>query len=266
MLAPFLRDRDEPLGHGATRHLSHSRVNRYLLCPEQYRLYYLENLRPKVPPAALVFGQIVHQALAELVGKKADPVKWFRDSWGMLKDIPLGFNQRESWDKLNTVGERLLEQFVAEELPKLSAVEAVERPFTLSITSLDLPFVGVIDLVAHVDGRRTVADWKTAGSAFDEHEAAMSDQLTAYKLAEPQTEQLALCVLVKTKEPQILWHLTDRTGDRLTEYLGKVGYVAREISAHRFYKRPGMWCAWCDFLPVCLGDKRKVQETLVTVP
>jgi hypothetical protein len=29
------------------------------------------------------------------------------------------------------------------------------------------------------------------------------DQLTAYKLAEPQVEQSALCVLVKTKEPQM---------------------------------------------------------------
>jgi len=28
--------------------LSYSRINRYLTCPEQYRLYYLEKLRPKV--------------------------------------------------------------------------------------------------------------------------------------------------------------------------------------------------------------------------
>jgi hypothetical protein len=58
----------------------------------------------------------------------------------------------------------------------------------------------------------------------------MSDQLTAYKLAEPETEQLALCVLVKTKEPQIEWHCVSRTGEQLAEYLAKVGYVAREIS------------------------------------
>ncbi len=266
MLASLLKDRDEPNGNGATPHLSHSRINRYLLCPEQYRLYYVERLRPRVPPAALVFGQIVHQALAALVAKKADPVKRFKDAWGILKDIPLGFNQRDSWDKLNASGEGLLAKFASEELPKLGAVESVERAFTLNITGLDLPFVGVIDLVGKVDGRRTVTDWKTAGSAFDEHEAALSDQLTAYKLAEPRAEQLALCVLVKTKEPQILWHLTDRTGDQLGEYLAKVGYVAREIAAGRFYKRPGLWCAWCDFLPVCLGHTRNARETLVTVP
>jgi CRISPR/Cas system-associated exonuclease Cas4 (RecB family) len=263
MLASLLRDRDEPVTD--TPHLSHSRVNRYLTCPEQYRLYYLENLRPKVPPAALVFGQIVHQALAEAFSKKGDPVKCFRDSWGMLKDVRLGFNQRDSWEKLKVSGERLLGRFVSEELPKVGEVSAVEKPFTLAITSLDLPFVGIIDLVGRLNSKRTVVDWKTASSAPDGYEAQMSDQLTAYKLAEPETEQLALCVLVKTKEPQIGWHCVDRTGGQLTEYLAKVGYVAREIAAGRFYKRSGLWCAWCDYLPVCLGDKRKVQETLVTV-
>jgi RecB family exonuclease len=266
MLASLLRDRDEPATDGANGHLSYSRVNRYLTCPEQYRLHYLESLRPKVPPANLVFGQIVHQALAELFSKKGDPVKCFTESWAMLKDIPLDFNQRESWEKLRASGEGLLAKFVSEELPRFSAVTAVERSFRLAITTLLLPFIGIIDLVATVDGIETLVDWKTAASAYDEYEAAMSDQLTAYKLVEPQTEQLALCALVKTKEPQIIWYRTGRSGEMLTEYLDKVRHVAREISANRFYKRSGMWCAWCDFLPVCLGDKRKVRETLVTIP
>src|ERR1700733_631224 len=77
MIASLLRDRDEASGHAP--HVSHSRINRYLTCPEQYRLYYIENLRPKVPPATLVFGSIMHQSLAELIGKKKDPVKHFVD-------------------------------------------------------------------------------------------------------------------------------------------------------------------------------------------
>lgn len=264
-MLPFLfRDPDEPAS--TAPHFSHSRVQRYLLCPEQYRLYYVENLRPKVPPAALVFGQIIHQAMAELLQKKGDPVKHFQNSWGMLKGVPLGFNHRDSWEKLNVSGQALLGKFVAEELPKLGAVKAVEQPFSLSITNLDVPFIGIIDLVTEMSGKRTIVDWKTAGSAYDDHEALLSDQLTAYKLAEPGTEQFALCVLVKTKDPQIEWHVVGRTGEQMTEYLAKVGYVVREIAQGRFYKRTGMWCAWCDFLPICTGNPRKAQETLVTVP
>jgi hypothetical protein len=51
---------------------------------------------------------------------------------------------------------------------------------------------------------------------------------------------MALCILVKTKEPKIEWHVSDRNPDDLMDYLAKTGYVAREIVAGRFYKRPGM--------------------------
>ena len=181
----------------------------------------------------------MHQSLAVLFQRKTDPYMFLEESWGMVKHIPIAYNQRESWDKLRVSGKALLTKFINEELPKLSEAKAVEQPFTLNITSIDLPFVGVIDLVAHVEGVKTVVDFKTAGSAPDAHDAAMSDQLTAYKMAEPEVEQSALCVLVKTKEPQIIWHLTHRSGAQLGEYLAKVGYVAREISDGRFLQASG---------------------------
>jgi hypothetical protein len=84
-----------------------------------------------------------------------------------------------------------------------------------------------------------------------------------YQFAELAAEQMALCVLVKTKEPKIEWHVSDRNPDDLMDYLAKAAYIAREVGAGRFYKRSGMWCAWCDFLPVCLRDERKITETLV---
>jgi hypothetical protein len=34
---------------------------------------------------------------------------------------------------------------------------------------------------------------------------------------------------------------------------------------NRFYKRPGKWCLYCDYLPVCTGDQKKVKETLVQI-
>jgi hypothetical protein len=126
-----------------------------------------------------------------------------------------------------------------------------------------VPFVGVIDLVADLDGNRTVVDFKTSSSAYEEHEAALSDQLTAYLVADPDATRAALCVLVKTKEPKIEWHVTSRSAAQVAEYLAKTEYVAREIAAGRFYKRPGKWCGWCEYLPVCLGDARQAGETLV---
>jgi len=48
--------------------------------------------------------------------------------------------------------------------------------------------------------------------------------------------------------------------------VAKAQYVAHEIAAGRFYKRPGKWCSWCDYLPVCTGDARKINEALVQIP
>ena len=46
---------------------------------------------------------------------------------------------------------------------------------------------------------------------------------------------------------------------------GETKYVAHEIAAGHFYKRPGRWCSYCDYLPVCLGDETTIRETLVQV-
>ena len=262
MSAGHLTDPDPAATLRKDPHLSHSRIGRYLLCPEQYRLYYVENLRPRFPAASMIFGQFVHQALAHLFRTGSDPVKWFLGEWDDVKDLQLTYSARESWEKLALTGQSLLETFVEEDAPKLRNVTKVEQPFSLRVTGLDLPLVGVIDLVAELDGKSTVVDFKTSGSSYESHEAGMSDQLTAYQLAEPSVEQAALCVLVKTKEPRIEWHVTQRTGGQLVEYLEKVGLVAQDIADRRFYKRPGKWCSWCDFLPVCTGDTRQAEASL----
>ncbi len=248
-----------------TPYLSYSRINRYLHCPEQYRLYYVENLRPKRPSASLVFGQIVHQALAGFFQQKEDPAKAFLALWEEVREVDFNYGQKESWEKLQTSGQALLAKFLCEELPRLSNVVAAERKFELKITSLDLLFVGIIDLIADLDARRTVIDFKTAASSYQEHEVKLSDQLTAYQLAEPEAEQAALCVLVKTREPKIEWYKAGRSGEDLMEFLTKADIVAQDIATSRFYKRPGMWCSYCDYLPVCVQDLKQIEETLVQI-
>lgn len=74
------------------------------------------------------------------------------------------------------------------------------------MASVELPFIGIVDLVAQVKGRLTVIDFKTAASDYEDHEVELSDQLTAYWAAVPEAERVALCVLVKTKESRIEWH------------------------------------------------------------
>ena len=176
MLPAFVEEREEFAT--AAPHLSFSRINRYLHCPEQYRLYYVENFRPRLAPASLVFGQIVHQALARLFRGEGDPIQLFLTQWNQAGDFDLSYGQRESWEKLNASGQVLLDRFLGHEVNRIGNIKAVERTFELRITMLDLPLVGIIDLVADVDGKRTVVDFKTSSSAYQDHEVNLSDQLT----------------------------------------------------------------------------------------
>lgn len=252
---------DNPLPH-----LSFSRIDRYLECPEQYRLYYLEGLRPKVPSANLIFGQAIHQSLAFLFSTGGNPVAFFRRLWlDAARSMVVKFSSRVSWASLSSTGELILAMFLKEELPKIGEVVSTERGFDLTIPNVDVPFVGIIDLVSRQGDKLRLTDFKTSSSSYAPHEVALSDQLSAYSLAEPEAVEAALCVFVRTKEPRIEWHLSRRNGPQLAEFLQKAEYVAREINAQHFYKRPGTWCSWCDYLPVCLGDTTKAEEALVRI-
>lgn len=245
-------------------HLSHSQIQRYLTCPEQYRLHYIERLRPRHESANLVFGATIHLALAEFFRSGVDPAKVFDAEWEKLTGVELQYSSRDSWESLRDKGRKLCEAFLGE-AASIEEVLAVETRFELAISTLPTPFIGYLDLVARIGGKKTIVDFKTASSAYDDHEVILSDQLTAYWMADPEAEQVSLCVLLKTKEPRIAWHHAARNPAQLQEYLEKVQIIAGEISAGRFYKRPGKHCGYCDFLPVCLGDRKTIEETLVKI-
>jgi CRISPR/Cas system-associated exonuclease Cas4 (RecB family) len=261
----LVRANDKLKDAEATPHLSHSRIQKYLTCPEQYRLYYIERLRAKVESANLSFGALVHLALAEHFRRKADPVAVFQKEWDALQSVELRFSRKDSWQTLRGKGEKLLQKFCAEHAQKIGRVISVEKVFELGLSNLSLAFIGIIDLVAEIDGRQTVVEFKTAAADYEEHEVALMDQLSAYQLAEPEAEQLTVCVFTKTKTPRIEWHAAQRTPGQVMEYLEKVSIVAQQIEDRIFYKRSGKWCRQCDYLPMCLGNKKTVRETLVQI-
>lgn len=245
-------------------YLSFSQVSKYLHCPEQYRLHYVVRLRPKAAPAPLVFGAKIHEAVAALLNLD-DPLKVFLAAWEEVKHQDVAYRSRESWERLKDVGEKLLIRFLQKEAKRITKIVSVEESFRLRVTDLPLPFVGVVDFVGEVDGKNTVVDFKTASGAYNPHEVILSDQLTGYRMAHPGIESTALCVFVKTKEPTIAWHTAERNGTHLLEFVGKLRMVAEDLGRRRFFKRPGRWCTWCDYLPVCTGDRKTADETLIQI-
>ena len=189
----------------------------------------------------------------------------FQTQWEELVGVELRYKERETWEMLKEKGTKLIERFLAKEVPKLRAIRGVEKRFDLVVASLPLPFIGIVDLVAEVNGGIAVIDFKTAASGYDDYEVALSDQLTAYSLAEPEAIKVAYCVFVKTKDPRIEWHFAERTPNDRAEYVEKVRLSSEHILAGKFYKRPGKYCSYCDFLPLCMGDLKAATKTLVRI-
>lgn len=256
---------EEKIDAGAAPHLSNSRLQKYLTCPEQYRLHYIERLQARTASASLVFGSVIHLALAGYFRHKHDSVAIFEREWQALRELELRYSKKETWDFLHATGTTLLERFRREHAQRITRVLAVEEPFGLTLSNLHLPFVGIIDLVCEMEGKLTLIDWKTAGSDFEEYEVELLDQLTAYQLARPEVEQAAVCVFLKQKKPRIVWHLTRREPAHVVEYLHKAEAIAGQIAGGVFYKRFGRWCRQCEFLPLCLGDQVKAKEMLVRI-
>lgn len=265
---PFLR---RPPRSGVTGtplprpHLSHSQITKYETCPRQFYHYYVEGLRPAQVSASLVFGTSVHEALAAHFSSGEDPVSFFAAEWGLHEDDDLRYAGRDSWASLNDKGLGLMAYFLAHERDRLTKISGIESKFSVQVSSLPVPLVGVIDLVAELDGILTVIDWKTSSSSYGEEDVHLSDQLTTYTLAHPEIPDVAYGLFVKTKEPRFEWHRSRRTGEEVGDLLRKAERVVSDIQAGRFDKRPGDHCSYCDFLPLCLGRKAEAASTL-TVP
>ena len=247
-------------------YLSFSQLDRYLSCGESYRLHYIERLRPRVESAALAFGSALHEALAGLFRAGDDPVDHFIASWQARTEVGLRYSSRDSAESLQAKGERLLALFLKTEVDRFTNVRSVEERFSITVPSLPVPLTGAIDLDADLDGIPSITDWKTSSSSWGVHEAPLSDQLTTYSIIRPTIAQQVFAVFVKTKEPKIEWHATTRTAADTTAFLAKAADAALDIADGKFHRRPGDYCSYCDFLPVCLGDTRRVAETLTVKP
>ena len=249
--------------------LSHSKVTRYDFCPRAYRYHYVEGWRPATRKPALLFGAAVDRALTALFQQAADPRVVFDEAWQALREVPVEWGKRHTWESLLDIGRSILARFVAEELRRFSDVDPTFVQRSLSADLHGVTFLGYPDLYAKVDGLRTLVDFKTAQAAYDPEEVQLNEQLTAYCwLLEANglpVDRVAFCVLLKLKEPRIEWHFATRSPEEITEYQEKLALVADDVARGRFPKKTSSCGLWggCDYRPLCLGNETAIRTQLV---
>jgi len=149
---------------------SYTQLAQYLACPLRYRYRYLDGWQEKETRAGLLFGRAFEQALAALF-RREDPGCALFEAWSEYKNSPLEYPKSETWDQMLEQGIHLLTRFVQDDRVRIrNPRRNLQIKFSRPIGNGN-EFVAYIDALGHLDGERSVIDWKTTGARYPDQPA-----------------------------------------------------------------------------------------------
>ncbi len=216
-------------------HLSPSAVNRFLLCPEDYRRYYLIGERPPASPA-MICGKAVDKCLEQIYRLRidghepgvGDALELYDAGWQDVVDGEqngVQFTDDDPEDITRAIGRQGVEQFLSEIDPQLGTAVSTQREVVLTVSPsarwivkgyIDLETEGGIDTVAPVD------------------------EATGEK-GEPYQEQLGECVVDLKVKGKLIYRGQADTDLQASTYLLARAIEGRAADAFRFAQvgKPG---------------------------
>jgi putative RecB family exonuclease len=247
-----------------TEHLSYTQISTYMTCPLRYRLQYVDKIPPAFKSAALAFGSAIHEAIGafyhqHLLGDSLRPDQMtdvYREAWRNGDQTEIRFFNGDSEDSLLEKAKRMLQVFHDNFDPTV-AILGVEEFFELPVDGIP-PLCGYIDLIEqNSEGSVTLADLKTAARKPVNGAVHQNLQLTAYSVGvealgfSPDTVNLRLDVLTKTKEPQMVRLETIRTNEDRERFIRLIKQVWNAIEQEVFFPRHDWHCGQCAWADTC---------------
>ncbi len=229
-------------------------------CPRKFYYEYVEGWRPIRSSANLVFGGILHDAVAEEFrnGRTAKDV--FLKNWENAGE--LNYSRNDTHESLKEKALVLLE--LMRETTPYRRAKTVEKAYRTELPDGTI-FKGRIDMI-YDDGREEVLlDWKTASSSFHNSRPDLDDQLTAYSML-TGIPKVAYGVLLKKKKPEVKFFHATRSRRDYLDYQLKVMKVASDIESGFFFRKPSLYCSFCQFCPLCRNQRQKVKQNLKQAP
>jgi putative RecB family exonuclease len=245
-------------------HLSYSQINTYLTCPLRYKLHYVDQIPPAFKSAALSFGSAMHEAVGafyhqHLLGDSLrvdQMIDVYREAWRNGGEKDIRFFNGDDADSLQGKANKMLATFHESFDPSISVL-GVEEFFEINLGDMP-PFCGYIDLIEQAEcGQFTVADLKTAARKPTNGSVHQNLQLTAYSVGvealgfTPETVNLRVDVLTKTKDPQLVRLETTRTDEDRQRFVKLVQHVWNAIEREVFYPKVDWACKQCAWAEPC---------------
>ena len=250
-------------------YLSKTRLNAYCLCPEKYRLAYIENIRPEKTPTAMLEGSALHHIVenALVYGKAIPDMAQIasEEYWNTIQLEETEYQDTQALDKAKAkiLGEA--ESFLAK-IGYLNTHQMETRfahplinPATGEVNE-DIQIRGYADLIDQPEeGKFRIIDIKTTAKSPNMEQANRALELTvyAYLMACQQGFDgeipVSLLYLVRTKEPKVIWLNAQRGMDDYIEVFDTITNVANAINQGLFWKNQGMQCSWCQYQEICFA-------------
>jgi len=233
------------------RPLSYTQISLYQSCPLQYKLQYIDGLKPK-DKWYFSFGSTLHLCAQYFFKVRVPPppsleelLQFYEGNW-----ISEGYESAEEEAKYKTYGREILSKFWGIHSADFKIPVAVERIFYIDIEGIKLR--GYLDRVDKLEsGGLSIVDYKSNQGLFTQDDLEKNLQLTLYQLAAEQTWHLPV-------EKLTLYHLRSNTPcscaardeARLEEARHLVSAVAENITEGNFPASENQYCP-CDFAEHC---------------
>jgi putative RecB family exonuclease len=255
-------------------HLSVSAINDYVDCGLLYKFSRLERIESEFVPDVRLFGSAIHKALAEfhqerMIGQimtletlqEQFEAAWRKAAKGNNR---LKYRDGYDYDTCLKEGQTLLRVYHETNYDPNNhdnqyQVLAIEEPFQFKIEGLDIPLIGVMDLVEEDDsGTVVITDFKTTGRAYSADEVDQNFQLTVYHMAAKANGfgdreiLLKFDCLIKTKTPRFERYYTTRGKPAESGAVKRILAAWDGIRKEVFIPNTGNWkCKGCAYQSAC---------------
>lgn len=251
-------------------HLSASGINDYLECSLSYKFSRVDRIEFEHTSDALLMGQVIHKAIEayyqakknNLVLTLEDLQNRFEEHWlNALEDEPkVHYKEGKDAETCLKEGRELIATFYRELPVEDFKVVATEMAFSLNIEGLEIPLIGVMDLLLMdpESNQIIIVDHKTSSRAYSKDDIEKSLQLTLYYMAakqygyEGEDILLRFDCLIKNKKPRLEQYYTVRTDEDEKRLVKKIQQVWNAIGQNIFIPNDSSWkCGYCSFKNHC---------------
>ena len=258
---------------------SHSRVSTYENCPYQYKLRYIDKVKPETSTTIEAFmGDMVHQALEDLYKRKkfkqrvakTSLIKFYRDLWKKNYSYDILIVKEDlNAENYRKMGEKFLGDYFERMKPFESmTILGLETQDRMTLPDGNQWHVRIDKLGCDNKGNYYVCDYKTNARMKDQEEVDEDRQLAMYsiwikdKFKDVRSVKLVWHMLAFNKDA-----VSERTDEQLEKLQDDVMEKIKEIeSATDFPTNITALCDYCGFRSECPSFKHQAElEEIETI-